>query len=175
MRNLSRVSLAVAVSAALIGSIALPATAAPTADTTVTVLVEPGVLSVSAPGTANLGTVTPGGTTSVPLTAVQVTDNRAGVTGWQAQVILTGFVGTAVPTRTIPASAATYTPAAPTVTGTATVTPATQADLSTAKTVQTATAVSGNNTATWDASLSILAPAGTLADTYTATLTHSFL
>lgn len=174
MRTISRISLVVAVSASLVGSIALPATAAPTSDTGVTVEVPAGALSISAPGTANLGTVTPGGNTSVALTGVQVTDNRAGVTGWSATVTLTDLVGGNTAT-VIPAAAATYTPAAATVTGTATVAETLASDLSTAKAIQEATAVSGNNTATWNANLSVLAPAGALADTYTATLTHSTL
>jgi len=174
MRTISRVSLTAAVSAALVGSVALPATAAPTADSTVTVEVPVGTLSISAPATAALGTVTPGASASVGLAGVQITDDRAGVAGWSAQVALTDFVGVNA-ANVIPATAATYTPEAATVTGTATVAETPASNLSTAKTVQTATAVSGNNTATWNASLSILAPAGALADTYTATLTHSSL
>lgn len=175
MRNFSRVSLAVAVSAALVGFIALPATAAPTADTTVTVIVPVGELSVSAPGTANLGTVTPGSFSEVTLTPVQVSDTRAGEAGWNVAVGMTDFSNVGA-TRTIPASAATYTPAAASTTGNVTVTPTTLGSLATtAATAQTATAVSGNNTATWDAVLRVTAPAGTLADSYTATLTHSFL
>jgi hypothetical protein len=40
-------------------------------------------------------------------------------------------------------------------------------------TVQTASAVSGNNTAQWGASVSVAAPAAALADSYTATIVHS--
>ncbi len=174
MRTISRVSLIAAVSATLVGSIALPATAAPTSDTSVTVEVPTGSLSISAPATAALGTVTPGGFSTVTLTGVQVSDTRAGVADWSAQVTMTNLVG-ATPTNIIPASAATYTPAAAVVTGTATVSATAASGLSAASTVQAATAVSGNNTATWDAVLRIDAPASALADTYTATLTHSFL
>jgi hypothetical protein len=174
MRAISRASLIAAVSAALAGSIALPATAAPSS--TVTVEVQPGSLSVTAPDTAALGNLlTPGGFAEFTLTGVQVSDTRAGLLDWNAQASMTNLVGTTDGTRVIPASAATYTPAAATVTGTATVTPTTQVGLATAKTVQGATAVSGNNTATWDAVLRIDAPAGTLAETYSATLTHSFI
>ena len=169
MRTFSRVTLVAAVSAALVGSIALPATAAPTADTTVTVLVEPGVLSVSVPAAADLGTLLPGGFSEVTLTPVQVSDTRAGVAPWSAGVIMGNLVG-GLTGFIIPSTTATYTPTAATVTGTSTVTPTTQTDLSTAKMVQAA-AVSGNNTASWDAVLRVTAPAGT----YTATMTHSFL
>lgn len=169
MRHFSRVSLVLAVSAALVGSVTLPATAA---DTGVTVTVPTGGLAISAPGTAALGSIAPGANANVALTGVTVTDTRAGVGGWQAQVTMSALVSGA---NTIPASGATYTPAAATVNGNATVTPATVADLTTAKTVQTATAVSGNNDATWDATLNIAVPAGALAGDYTGTLTHSTL
>lgn len=171
MRSFSRVSLVVAASAALVGSMALPASAA---DTTATVQVPVGSLSVSAPAGADLTTITPGGGASATLTGVQVTDTRAGEAGWSAQVVLSNFVG-ATPTNVIPATAAVYTPSVAVTSGTVTVEGAVQSDLSTAKTVQTATAVTGNNAATWDANLSVTAPADALADVYTATLTHSVL
>jgi hypothetical protein len=100
--------------------------------------------------------VTPGASASVGLTGVQITDDRAGVAGWSAQVALTDLVGVNA-ANVITATAATYTPEAATVTGTSTVAETPASDLSTAKTVQAATAVSGNNTATWNASLSVLA------------------
>ncbi|WP_427174697.1 hypothetical protein [Arthrobacter sp. 92] len=171
MRSISRVSLAAAASAALIASLALPASAA---DTTATVQVAAGSLGISAPASTALTALTPGGSASANLTGVNVTDSRAGTADWTANVSLTNFTGT-TPTNIIPATAATYTPATAGKTGTVTVVPTTQADLSTAKTVQSATAVVGNNTATWDAVLSVTAPSDALADTYTAVLTHSVL
>ncbi|MFF1382187.1 hypothetical protein ACFVWT_01340 [Arthrobacter sp. NPDC058288] len=171
MRSFSRASLVVAASAALIGSIALPASAA---DTTATVEVPVGSLSISAPVGADLTTITPGGSASATLSGVQVTDTRAGEAGWAAQVVLSNFVG-ATPSNVIPATLATYAPAAAVPTGTVTVEGTTQTDLSTAKTVQAATAVTGNNSAIWNADLSVAAPADALADVYTATLTHSVL
>jgi hypothetical protein len=48
-------------------------------------------------------------------------------------------------------------------------------DLSSPKAVQVATGVTGNNTAIWDATLTVTAPDAALAATYTATLTHSLL
>lgn len=176
MRTISRVSLVVAVSAAIAGSVALPATAAPTAaDTAVTVVVPSGDLTMSAPTTAGLGTVAPGSPASVTLTAVSVTDTRAGTLGWQAQVTMGDLVGGTNPAHIILASAATYTPGVAAVNGTALVGETTATGLSTPTTVQEATGVSGNNDATWDASLSIQVPTDALADSYSATLTHSTL
>jgi hypothetical protein len=171
MRSITRVSLVIAASAALVGSLSLPASAA---DTTATVQVTGGSLAISAPDTANLTAVTPGGNATANLTGVQVIDTRAGTLNWSAQVSMSDFVGTDTATI-IPATAATYTPAAAVETGTSTVAATVGADLSTAKTVQAATGVVGNNTATWSAVLSVTAPTDALADIYEATLTHSFL
>ncbi|OIH82774.1 hypothetical protein BLJ79_17615 [Arthrobacter sp. UCD-GKA] len=80
-----------------------------------------------------------------------------------------------------PASAL-YTPELAALTGTSTVAEAAAGvsvlgatDVGTAVAVQTATGVTGNNTAIWGAVLAIEVPAQALADTYTATLTHSVL
>lgn len=171
MRSISRVSLVIAASAALVGSLALPASAA---DTTATVEVPAGLLTISAPANADLGTVAPGSLITAAVGNVAVSDLRAGEEGWNAQVSMTDFVGTNTAT-VIPAASATYTPAAAVETGTSTVAPTPQTGLATAKTVQAATGVVGNNTAAWDADLSFTAPTDALADTYTATLTHSAL
>jgi len=171
MRSITRVSLVIAASAALVGSLALPASAA---DTDATVEVTAGALTISAPGSADLGTVAPGSPITAALGTVTVSDLRADTALWSAQVSMTDFVGTVTET-TIPAASATYTPGTAVETGTSTVAPTAQTGLATAKTVQAATVVSGNNTAEWDPDLSFTAPANALADTYTATLTHSFL
>ena len=102
-----------------------------------------------------------------------VTDDRAGTAGWVATVSISDFTGTGTTPPSLPATAARYTAPAATVTGTATVNASTVTDISTAATVQTASAVTGNNTATWDPTLQIVAPSDALADTYTATITHS--
>jgi hypothetical protein len=172
MRSITRVSLVIAASAALVGSLALPASAA---DTAATVEVPVGSLAISAPVGADLGEITPGLSASATLTGVQVIDTRAGTGIWTASVTLTNFVGT-TPTNIIPATAARYTPAAAVPGGTVTVTPTTRVGLSsTPQAVQTASDVVGNNTATWDAELRVTAPTDALADTYTATLTHSVI
>ena len=67
----------------------------------------------------------------------------------------------------------TYTPGTATVVGHATVTPISLTAMTTAGTVQTATAVIGVNTATWNPSIAVTIPAGAVAGTYNATITHS--
>lgn len=141
---------------------------------TATVEVTAGPLTISDPADADLGTVAPGSPITASLGNVAVSDLRADTLSWSAQVSMTDFVG-AVTLTTIPAASATYTPGTAVETGTSNVTPTAQTGLATAKAVQAATGVSGNNTAAWDADLSFTAPANALADTYTATLTHSVL
>ncbi|MCU1532649.1 MAG: hypothetical protein JWO49_2220 [Arthrobacter sp.] len=92
------------------------------------------------------------------------------------EVASTDFVGV-IANNKIAASAAGYTPALTTPTGVVVVTPAAvPVSLSaTPQTVQTATVVVGNIGATWGAGLTLAVPGNALADTYTATLTHSVL
>lgn len=180
MRSITRISFVFVGSAALIGSMALPASAA---DTTTTAEVPVGTLSVSAaPASAALGAIVPGTTASVDLAGIQVTDDRAGTAGWVASVSSSSFNGATettpgTPDNVISAVNASYTPATATVIGTDIVVTASaaQVDLSAAKNVQTASAVNGNNSASWDASLSLAVPSDALADTYTAVVTHSVL
>lgn len=177
MRNLTRASLALIGSTALAASVALPASAA---DTTMTVTVPSGTITISSVSdSVSLNSVSPGSTATVTLTGVKVTDNRAGTTGWTATVISTDFKSAkretlGVSLHSIAASNASYTAETATVTGTATVTTTgKQTDLSAAKAVQTAGAVQGNNTATWNGTLELAVPSNAIADDYTAVVTHS--
>jgi hypothetical protein len=152
---------------------AMPASAA---DTLTTLVVSSGSLGFSsAPASASLGLVDPGSPASITLHGVTVSDSRAGTSGWSASVTVTSITGDAT-RAALSAAGATYTPMAATTTGTVAVTAATAAtasDPTTARIVQAATGVSGNNTATWDALLSIPVPNDAVVDTYTATLTYS--
>ncbi|GAA1789642.1 hypothetical protein GCM10009712_41280 [Pseudarthrobacter sulfonivorans] len=173
MRSISRVSIALAASAVLVGSLALPASAD---DTVLTVVVPVGQIGISGPlgGTAALTALTPGGDATATIEDVTVIDNRAGVAGWVASVSLEDFVGL-TPSNIISAADAAYDTGVAVETGTSTVTSADVSDLSIGGPVQTAAGVVGNNTAIWDATLTVTAPDDALADTYTATLTHSVL
>jgi hypothetical protein len=149
---------------------ALPASAA---DTLTTFVVSSGSLGFSsAAASVSLGLVDPGSATSITLYGIQVSDSRAGISGWSASVVLTDFTGDATGAA-LSATGATYTPTAATTTGTVAVTAATATDPTTPRIVQTATGVSGNNTATWNAGLTVPVPNDAVVDTYTATLTYS--
>jgi len=165
-----RTALAFLCSAAMTGGMALPASAA---DTKATVEVLSGSLGFSsAPAYASLGVVDPGAAAAITLRGITVTDNRAGTAGWSASVVLTDFTGEATGAR-LSAAGATYTPTAATTTGTITVTASTSTDPTTPRVIQTATSVTGNNTATWNAGLTVHVPNDAVVDVYTATLTYS--
>lgn len=165
-----RTALALACSAAMALGMALPASAA---DTLTTFVVSSGSLGFSsAPTSASLGLVNPGSAASIILYGIRVSDSRAGTSGWSASVILTDITGDATGAA-LSAAGATYTPTSATITGTVAVTAATATDPATPRIVQTATGVSGNNTATWNAGLTVPVPIDAVVDTYTATLTYS--
>ena len=175
MRNITLAAIALAGSAALVGITAVPAFAVTTADTPVTVEVEAGVLSITVPGTTALSTVLPGENSTATLGATVVTDARAGTVNWTATVILPALTGDALnSTETIVTTGATYLAGTATTSGDPTVTaPSTVTDLSTAKTSQVTTAVSGNNSASWAATLTVPIPDQVLADTYSGVMTQS--
>lgn len=168
MRTPSRILLGLTATAALAGSMAMPAMAA---DTTATVAVEAGTISLTAPAAVDLGAITPGETTSAVLSGMTVTDDRAGELGWVASVSIGDFAnGTG--SDSIAASAASYVAGQAVTTGTSVVT-ASSVIAGVPGAVQTATGVAGNNSATWDATVEVAAPADTLAGTYTSTIVHS--
>lgn len=168
MNKVTKGALAAAAAGALLGSMALPASAANTATT---VTINGGSIAITAPTSAAFGSLNPGAIATLPLNEVQVRDSRAGITGWTATVSSTNFKSEA---REIPATNLSYTAGIATVTGIAVVaTTLVQVDLSTAKPVQIATAVVGNNTATWTGTLALTVPSDALAGDYTAVVTHS--
>ena len=62
-----------------------------------------GVLSITAPASASLGSAAPGGTASASLGIVQVTDDRDGLAGWTATTSATDFTtGGGTTAETIP-------------------------------------------------------------------------
>ena len=76
---------------------------------TATVTIVSGVLSITAPPSASLGSAAPGGTISANLGTVQVTDGRGFGASWTATVSATAFTtGGGTPAETIPAADATY-------------------------------------------------------------------
>ncbi|MGW0964693.1 hypothetical protein [Streptomyces sp. NPDC002516] len=147
------------------------AAAADDPSTTVTYTVTSGALTMSAPVSANLGSGAPGTTISAPIGAVTVTDNRAlASASWSVTAAETDFANG--PT-TIPATDATYTPGSVTTTGTITATPTAVTLSNSSQVVLTGSAGVGDNTATWDPTVAVSVPAGSIGGNYTGTLTQS--
>jgi hypothetical protein len=154
--------------------VTVPATAA---TTTATVTVTGGSLSISVPPDAgSLGTradTVLGGTISGPLGAVTVNDARAAAagSGWVASVISTAFTPPSGPT--IGAAAVGYTAGPITKVGTATYTANDPPDLTGVVPAVTATGITGDNSATWNPTITIAIGGGKAAGVYSGTITHS--
>jgi hypothetical protein len=115
-------------------------------------------------------------TVSANLGDVTVTDGRAGTAGWVASAHADDFTGGTSTTITVSTvDQSSYTTPAATITGSATVAPSNLNPLYPGGAVQTATGVSGINTATWDPTISVTIPGGTLAGSYSSTVTHSVI
>jgi Ice-binding-like/Domain of unknown function DUF11 len=167
-------TLANTVSSAAPGSNCLSGSTDPRCSSSIPVVL--GVLSITAPANASLGSAAPGATASASLGTVQVTDGRAGVTGWTATTSATDFttgIGTAA--ETIPVHDVQYLISGFTsTTGSATFTPTPATVLaSAAQAVVAATNVDGDNSAAWNPVIQVSVPSGAVGGAYTATITHS--
>ena len=151
-------------------AVAVPALAQTPATFEVTV----GGLSVSVPsGTANLGTranTVSAGTVSGSLGEVQVNDARSAAAGsvWTASVISSAF-------GVVPASAVAYTAGTITKVGTAAYAANDPTHLEGVIPAVSATGITGDNSATWNPTITVTIPGGTPAGTYNATITHSVI
>jgi hypothetical protein len=170
---------------ALVGAVlsvlafALPAHAA---DTTTTFSLAGGSLSISAPASRDLGSgSTGGGTVSAQLGTVTVTDNRGALVGtWTASVSSTDFTtGGASANETIAKGQVTYWSGTATASSGVAVFAPGQASaanaqaLSVSRTAFSATAIVGNNSASWNPTVTVNVPAAAVAGDYTGTITHS--
>jgi hypothetical protein len=173
-----RCNLLVAAVAALLPlGIAVPASATAPGASTASITVLGGALSISVPTDAGvLGTRTNsvgGGTISGPLGQVQVSDARSAAagSGWVASVISSAF--TPLTGTAIAASAVSYTAGTITKVGTATYTANDPGNLTGVSPAVTATGITGDNSATWDPTITVAVPGGMAATSYFATITHS--
>jgi hypothetical protein len=142
------------------------------ADTMSFTLTPAGVLSISAPTGASLGSqmsINSSSTMSGQLGTVTVTDARGGSQSWTASVIAGAFTppaGTA-----IAASAISYSAGAISATG-VTATAVAAPDLTAVSTVVTGSGT-GTSTTSWNPTVSVLVPANFAAGVYTSVITHS--
>ena len=166
------------VAAAFVG-IAAPAGAA---DTTTTFTLTGGALSISAPASKALGSGATGvSTLSAQLGTTTVTDARGSLLGaWTGSVSSTNFItGAGTANETIAKADADYwSGAATAASGVGTFTPgqltvANKVLLDASRTAFSAAAVVGNNSVSWNPTVTINVPASAVAGTYSGTITHS--
>lgn len=153
----------------LAAAVVFPATAS--ADDTVTTFeLAGGPIALSTAGNAALAA---GKTGDLSVTGslgnTTVTDPRGVELGWVVTTSSTSFVNGAT---TITADDVAYAAGTVTETGTVDVVSTDLEDMTVATAVATATA-SGNNTATWNPTLTVTLPPSALAGTYTGTITTS--
>jgi hypothetical protein len=145
------------------------------ADTTTTFTLTGGSLTISAPAAADLGSAAAGAATvSGNLGDVTVTDDRGALVAvWNATVQSSDFAHDTDSSFDIAATAVNYTPGVPTGSG-AVFTPGVGGLLGGALPLPAVTAAGvGNNTATWDPTVTVSLPAQSVVGTYTGTITHS--
>ena len=164
-----------AASAAVTSAAAVNAPGPGDPDTQVTFAVTSGALTMTAPATANLGSGAPGTTISGEIGTTTVTDDRALLSAsWTATASATDFTTAGgTPAETIPATDVDYAPGTITPTGGITATPTDITLDGEPQTVVAGTAGVGNNTASWNPTLTVHVPAQAVTGTYTGTLTQS--
>jgi hypothetical protein len=156
---------------------ATPAWAATSGGTTASFTLTGGTLSITVPvAPVSLGSMPEAVAVQVvsgSLGQVQVNDarNPAAGSGWVATVISAAFTPSAG--TAIAASAVSYSAGAITKVGTATYAANNPGDLSGVVAVVTATGITGDNSATWNPTISIVVPGGAVAGVYEALITHS--
>ncbi|MDP9843641.1 hypothetical protein [Streptosporangium lutulentum] len=158
----------------LVTATALPALAV---DTVVTFSITTAGLTISAPGTVNLGSVESGTPNiSGQIGPVTVTDERATLNGsWTATAISTDFTtGGGTEPETIPNINVSYSPGEATATtGEGTFTPGPGGVLNIPRVAFTGTALTGDNTATWNPTLTVTIPPAAVGGTYSGIITQS--
>ena len=177
--RIGRVVLGVATALSLVVVSTGSVSADPTGISEATITIEGGSLGITVPtGPIDLGTfvnVVGAGSVTGELGVVTVSDARSAAAGasWVASGISSAFTppaGTA-----IAASAVGYSPGEVDKVGTATFVTHEQPDMTAVVPVVVASAITGENSATWTPEITVLVPAGVVAATYLATITHSVL
>lgn len=171
-----RKTLLVAASAAILTvGLAAPAMAD---DTTATFTVTGGTLTVAAQPSANLSSAAIAGAAAGPLGVVTVTDNRNNAnSAWTASAQSGSFTtGVGGANRSIPNTAATYDTGVVTeglgAADNVAITAAAGVFGASPRTAASNTGF-GNNAASWNPTLSIMVPAGTLSGIYSGVVTTS--
>jgi|SRR5215203_5526506 len=154
-----------------------PAMAATTADTTVTFAVTAtDGLNISAPTDATLSSAAPGNNATGPLGTVTVNDQRSQLNStWTATASLpTAFTtGGGTANETIGGGNVTYAPGTEINPVNGPFTAGATGTLASARTAFSRTSGSGDNSVSWNPTLTVAVPASNVSGTYTGTVRHS--
>jgi uncharacterized repeat protein (TIGR01451 family) len=162
-----------------VASTATGSTCPPASDSSaclVSVSVVAGALTITGPGTADLGSSAPGTTLTGDFGTVQVIDDRGFGANWTATVSSSSFTtGTGTGPQVIPPADVEYVIGnLAQTTGPASFSFSPDLFLNTTpQTVVSASNVQGNTSVTWTPLLKVHIPAGAIGGTYTAVVTHS--
>jgi hypothetical protein len=177
--NLPKPLVLAAAAATLLAGTALPASAATIgspSDTTATFTIVGGDLTLAVGAAAALGNSTSGDTSITgSLGTASVSDARGDTASWTVSAASTTFVLAIDPDAGSTSTATLYTAAQTAKVGTVTLAYGTAVDISGASAVVTATAVSGNNSATWTPTLDVTMPSTARAGAYSGTVTTSII
>lgn len=174
---IGRVGLAVATVLSLLVVSTGSVSADPSGISEATITIQGGSLGITVPtGPVDLGTfvnVVGGGSVAGDLGWVTVSDARSAAAGagWTTTAISSAFTPPTGPA--IAASAVGYSPGAVDKVGTATFVTHDPTDMTAPVAVVVASAITGDNSATWDPEITVTVPGGMAAGIYTATITHS--
>ena len=193
MRTITRATLALSGAAALTLFAVVPANAVDAPPSEIVVSVEGGDLAIGTGAitqpSSTSATSAPLATAEASIAGVTITDPRAGVANWAATVTATPFTSTDIVSDAEIVAALTESMAGIGINYAADAFAFTTVSESTASAVApfvlpsdatsapvaASAAVSGNNTATWNAELSFEIPAGALEGIYQTVITHSVL
>lgn len=166
---------------AVVGALVASAAFGPFANavtTSTTFLLTAGTLSISAPSSSNLGnpTVNTGASSfSGQVGTVSVSDTRGAlVAAWTATASTTDFTtGGASSDETVAKANVSYASGTLTTSGAGAFTPQAGAALNISRTAASLAAGVGNNSASWNPTLTFTLISTQVAGTYTGTVTHS--
>jgi hypothetical protein len=144
-------------------------------DTTVTFAVTSGALTMTAPTAADLGSGAPGSEIVGQIGSVSVQDNRALLeASWTVTASSSAYTtGTALSDETIPASDVDYALGAITKSGNITTTGFGITMSNSPQTVVTGSSGVGNNSASWDPTITVHVPDAAVNGTYAGIIAHS--
>jgi hypothetical protein len=181
--KLAAVAAAAGLATGAFAGFASPVGAATTGDTTTTFTLTAGVLAITVPASKALGSYATGtaNTTAALLGTVSVADGRGALLGtWTTSVSSTDFTtGAATANETIAKANADYwSGAALSTSGVGTFTPGqltsgNKVTLASSRNAFVTTVIVGNNTASWNPTVSVNIPAAAVVGDYTGTITHS--